>query len=145
MFEKLLTHFVSEDTKMVLAAMEKYGALELTSWKCESAADEMCGIAKRYGSLIDRAVLRLARRRLGVEKVRRKDIAHMRDTAGKLLMGDTYEEEKATQTTFHLGQMQAQAQVLAQVMNQQAQGRNQATQLGAYGGQAMMQNSLGRP
>ena len=115
MIEKILKRFVSEECRVVIAAIEKIGTSKTTHAQ-DDAVDKMCTGVSRYGAWADIYVLKRTVGRLDKEMQKHRTAA-MREAAliqsselaAKLLMGGRTEVELLgipTQRTASISQAQ---------------------------------------
>jgi hypothetical protein len=88
MLEKILRRFVTEDTKVILAAIEAWTETELimATRETEQMFDDYEAICPR----LDKIVMGLVNRRVTLDRQRRGKRQRSLDTAAKVLMGEKF-------------------------------------------------------
>ena len=135
MIEKFLRRFIQEDTKVILAAVEKW--TEDRDMLDTPESNRMIGDYLKVCPRIDRAVIVMTYKRGNMERIEVDMRKNALDTAAKILMGEKFERKLSPLTGGALTGSQA-------AVNAQAQAAQQAAynQLGSMGNQLAMQNMM---
>ena len=114
MIEQILKHFISDDAKMVISAMEKIAVVTDIEYQLENAENVMYNDAVESGNRVEALVLRLARMRIQAKRRKDRQKANARTLAARILMGEDFVERPKT-STVTVGQQSAMGSQYAQM------------------------------
>ena len=130
MIEQILKRFISEDAKLIVAALEKSIDCGEQEYQLIAAIDQMYDSAFNHMNTVDKIVLLKVRKRIAEARRKKRELDRARDIAARVLMGDKFKEERKVNVSTTLGAGYAPATIspLSALQAQQMNAMMQAQQ-----------------